>query len=66
MSETQPFVGWPISTWMKIAEPRPGTAGEVLYSTKIRCEYARVERHSASLAPAKGGRVPHATCWNVL
>ena len=50
---------------MKIADPRPGTAGEVLYSTKTKCEYAR----SSARAPrsprrkAVASRTRHAgTC----
>ena len=35
-SEMQPFVGCPSSAWMKIADPRPGTAGAELYSMKAR------------------------------
>ena len=31
-SDTQPLVGWPRSSCRKIADPRPGTAGCVLYS----------------------------------
>ena len=32
-SETQPFVAAPVESCRKIAEPRPGTTGPVLYST---------------------------------
>jgi ABC-type spermidine/putrescine transport systems, ATPase components len=34
---TQPFVGAPVSSWTKIAEPRPATVGWTLYSTTANC-----------------------------
>src|SRR4051794_11643016 len=65
-SDTQPFVARPVSTWRKIADPRPGTTGAALYSTSAKSRYAGVIRHSASLPPPNGGRAPHRTCRNEL
>jgi len=55
-----------VSSWRKIAEPRPATVGSTLYSTTANCRYATVARHSASPLPRNGGLVPHATWRNVL
>jgi hypothetical protein len=46
---------------MKIAEPRPGTTGRVLYSITANRAYAEVCSHSASLPPWNGGAVPQRT-----
>jgi len=51
---------------MKIAEPRPGTAGLALYSITAKCAYAAVCSQSASLSPWNGGDVPQRRWRNRL
>lgn len=59
---THPSVGLPISAWMKMADPAPGTTGPVLYRTTAKLGYATVSVHNASLSPPNGGASPHGTC----
>jgi hypothetical protein len=43
---------------MKIAEPRPGTIGPVVYSITTKCTYARAGFQRASLSALNGGVAP--------
>src|SRR3989338_3362711 len=58
---TQPAVGMPLprQTCKKMAEPRPGTTGAVLYSMTTAYWYSRSSRLKISLDTAGGAPVTH-------